>query len=69
VHYIFKADEGAASSVADGDELKLVAPRAWVAKDSPRLSESSFDLHCGLDVIGDGIDTIPAELLDDLFKL
>jgi len=29
-----------------------------------RLCESSFDLHHGLDV-----DTVPAELLDDLFKL
>jgi hypothetical protein len=75
VHYIFKADEGVArnevettSAVADCNELKLVAPRAWVAKDSPRLCESSFDLHQGLDVSEAEIDTVPADLLKDLFN-
>jgi hypothetical protein len=75
VHCIFKADGGAArnevettSAVADCNELKFVAPRVWVGKAKPRLSESSFDLHHGLDVGGE-IDTVPAELLNDLFKL
>ena len=75
MQYTFKADErpepseeGTTSVVADCDELKLVAPRAWVAKGNARLGESSIDLHHGLEVSEDEIDTIPAELLDDLFK-
>ena len=73
MHYTFKADEIApepetTSSVLDGDEIKFVAPRVWVGKAKPRLSESSFDLHHGLDA-SEEIDTVPAELLNDLFKL
>jgi hypothetical protein len=70
-HYIFIADKGtqrneaeATGAVADCNALEFIAPRAWVAKGNPQLFESSFDLHSGLDV-----DTVPAELLDDLFKL
>ena len=71
VNYIFIANESAprneaeaTSVVADGNGLDFIAPRAWVA--NPRLCESSFDLHHGLDV---NEDTVPAELLNDLFKL
>ena len=76
MHYIFIADESAprnegiaTSPVADCNELEFIAPRAWVAKDNPPLYESAFDLHHGLDVSEDEIDTVPAELLNDLFKL
>ena len=76
MHYIFIADESepgneaaAASDVAECNGLEFIAPRAWIAKDNPRVCESSFDLHHGLDVSEDEIDTVPAELLNDLFKL
>jgi len=76
VHYIFIAHESApqneaetTSSADDCNGLEFVTPRAWVAKGDPRLCESSFDLHHGLDVSADEIDTVPAELLNDLFKL
>ena len=75
MHYIFKASEGPERSevetpsvVTDCNELKLVAPRAWVAKGNPRLGESSIDLHHGLGVSEDEIDTVPGELVDDLFN-
>jgi hypothetical protein len=75
VHYIFKADESApgneaetTSTAADCNELELVAPRAWVGKTKPPLSESSFDLHHRLDMNEADIDTVPADLLKDLFK-
>ena len=76
MQYIFKADQSAAGNevettpaAADCNDLKLVAPRAWVAKGNPRLGESSIDLHHRLDVSEDELDTVPAELLKDLFKL
>jgi len=76
MHYIFIADEGTprneaetTSSADNCDGLQLVPPRTWVAKANPRLGESSLDLHHGLDVSEDEIDTVPAELLNDLFKL
>ena len=75
MHYIFIADEGTArdetrsvSGATDGEAIRLIAPRAWVAKKNPPMYESSFDLHHGLDVSEDEIDTVPAELLDDLFR-
>ena len=75
MQYLFIADEGAArdepetsSPAADGSEIRLVAPRRWAAKVDPRWGQSSFDLHCGLDMSEDQIDTIPSELLDELFK-
>jgi hypothetical protein len=77
VDYIFMADEsaprneaGVTSAVNDCNGLEFIAPRAWVAKGNPpRLCESSFDLHHGLDVVEGEIDAVPAELLNDLFKL
>jgi len=72
VHYIFKADDGAArnesetTSSDDFNGIKFVTPRAWVARAQPGLGESAFDLHQGLDT-GE-IDTVPAELFNDLFK-
>ena len=51
------------------DEIRIVAPRVWDATvGDPWWRESSFDLHRGLDVSEDSVDTIPAELLDELFK-
>jgi len=51
------------------DEIKIVAPRVWDATvGDPWWRESSFDLHRGLDVSEDSVDSIPAELLDELFK-
>jgi len=58
------AHQASCQAVVDSNELKLAAPRAWVAKGNPQLCESSFDLHRGLD-----LGTVPADLLDDLFKL
>jgi hypothetical protein len=76
MQYVFIADESAArdetqtsSAAADCNALELITPRAWVAKGNPRLCESSLDLHHGLDVSEAEIDTVPAELLKDLFKL
>jgi hypothetical protein len=73
MHYIFKADESApdqetpaGSVTADGDALKLIAPRSWVAG-AKALGESSLDLHDGLEVSEAEIDTVPADLLKDLF--
>jgi hypothetical protein len=58
-----------APRVADRNELKFVEPRLWNAnRGDPWWRQSSFDLHRGLDVSEDPIDTIPAELLDELFK-
>jgi hypothetical protein len=58
-----------APQVADRNEIKFVEPRTWDAgRPDPWWSQSSFDLHRGLEVSEDGIDTIPAELLDELFK-
>ena len=48
------------------ERVEIIAPRAWVA--NPRLCESSLDLHQGLDVNEAEIDTVPADLLKDLFK-
>ena len=74
MHYIFKADESApgqetqaGSVTADGDALKLIAPRSWVAGGAKALGESSLDLHDGLEVSEAEIDTVPADLLKDLF--
>jgi hypothetical protein len=72
----FKADGKVAvrppdktSRTADRDELKFVEPRAWDAtRPDPWWRQSSFDLHRGLEVNEDAIDTIPAELFDELFK-
>jgi hypothetical protein len=77
VNYIFIADEsaprneaGTTSGDADCNGLEFIAPRPWIGKGNPpRLCESSFDLHYGLDMVEDEIDTVPAELLNDLFKL
>lgn len=75
MQYIFKADQNApreeanASAVAaDCHALDLIEPRAWIAKPAPGLGESSLDLHHGLDVSDAEIDTVPADLLSDLFK-
>jgi hypothetical protein len=75
MHYLFKANEGAtlkqSEATSDGDacnEIKLIVPKRWVAKVDPRWGQSSFDLHCGLEVSEDQVDTVPAELLDELFK-
>jgi len=75
MQYIFIAEESAArnethtvSPVGDCSEIRLVAPQRWATKVDPRWGQSSFDLHCGLDMSEDQIDTIPAELLDELFK-
>ena len=74
MHYKFIADESAprnepetTSSVDDSNGFKFIAPQAWVAKARPGIGESALDLHHGLDT--DEIDTVPAELLNDLFKL
>ena len=75
MHYIFKADggspgneRGTTAEAADRNELEFIAPRARAGKARPRLSESSLDLHQGLEV-GEETDTVPAGLLNDLFKL
>ncbi len=75
MHYILKADQNAplehvnaGAVAADGRALDLIEPRAWIAKPAPRLGESSLDLHHGLDVSEAEIDTVPADLLSDLFK-
>lgn len=72
----FKADERSSrnksektSAVPERNEINIVAPRVWDAtRGDPWWRQSSFDLHRGLDVSEDSIDTIPAELLDELFK-
>jgi hypothetical protein len=73
MHYMFKPDESATPTNAQtssdaGDEIKLIAPKRWAVKVNPSWGQSSFDLHHGLDVSEDEIDTVPAELLNDLFK-
>jgi hypothetical protein len=75
MQYMFKAEETArhretqtGSAAAECDALELIAPRPWVAKGALRLGESSLDLHHGLDVSEAEIDTVPADLLNDLFK-
>jgi hypothetical protein len=75
MHYLFKADDSAPgaqtrvdSAPADGDEIKFVVPRAWVADGVRRLGESSLDLHHGPAVSQAEIDTVPADLLKDLFE-
>jgi len=75
MQYMFEADESAprdetqaASAATTSHEVKLIAPRAWIAK-GLRLDESSLDLHHGLEVSEGEIDTVPDELLKDLFKL
>ncbi len=77
VHYKFIADtepteprnEGeTTSTIEDPNALKFVAPQTWVAKPQPGFGESSFDLHNGLDVSEDEVDTVPAGLFNDLFK-
>ena len=61
-----KADK---AGTFDRDELKFVEPKAWNAsRPDPWWRQSSFDLHRGLDVTEDAVDTIPAELFDELFK-
>jgi hypothetical protein len=57
------------SPAVDRNELRFVEPRAWDAtRPDPWWRQSSFDLHRGLEVNEDAIDTIPAELFDELFK-
>jgi len=75
MQYISMADESAtrnetqtAPSVADCTEIRLIAPQQRVTKADPRCGESSFDLHHGLDMREDQIDTLHAELFDELFK-
>ena len=75
MQYMFIADESAAQnetqttpSVADCNEIRLIAPHQGAPKVDPRWDESSFDLHHGLDMREDEIDTIRAELFDELFK-
>jgi len=75
MQYLFIAEESAArnetqttSPAADCNEIRLVAPQRWATKVDPRWGQSSFDLHRGLDMSEDQIDTIPAELLDELFN-
>ena len=70
MHYLFKAatpDEGQQVSDA-GDEIKLITPKRWLTKVNPRRDQSSFELHDGLEVNEDEMDTVPAELFNDLFK-
>ena len=74
VHYKFIADAEpqdetqTTSTIEDPNALKFVAPQTWVAKPQPGFGESSFDLHNGLDVSEDEIDTVPAGLFNELFK-
>ena len=73
MHYRFIADteprnERETSSIDEPDALRFVTPQTWVAKPQPGFGESSFDLHNGLDVSEDEIDTVPAGLFNDLFK-
>jgi hypothetical protein len=73
---MFKADGKAVRQVpdktsrsADPDDLKFVEPRAWDGgRGDPWWRQSSFDLQRGLEVNEEPIDTIPAELFDELFK-
>jgi hypothetical protein len=73
MHYMFKADEDTMpndrqqGSDASG-EISLVAPKRWTPRLNPSWDQSSFDLHNGLEVSEDELDTVPAELFNDLFK-
>ena len=69
MHYrSIAADSEPRNEAADAgcDRVEIIAPRAWVA--NPGLCESSLDLHQGLDVNEAEIDTVPADLLKDLFR-
>jgi len=65
-----RAERGQSEGTAsDRDELMIIAPR--VRNDTSRdrwWRESSFELHRGRNMSEEPIDTIPAELLDELFK-
>ena len=75
MQYISIAEESAtrnetqhAPAVAGCNDVRLTAPQQRVTKADPRCGESSFDLHHGLDMREDQIDTLHAELFDELFK-